>query len=271
MFHCVPMTCKVFLLLTMLQTDTLALQIQQAIKTGDSYQATEIMARQGDAKAVARAYIEVTRDLYRRLRDLPAFIVVSRQGIDYFLSRAAEADRTSPALAEELRGTAKTLAYNLASNTWPGWNEPGIRVTLSDIDAGMDAARLNLRLASDLKRGPDPMFNGHWIVGALELARGNHADAIRSYEQARQIANHANLRTYTLLAGGSIGIAKIAGKVDIAQGERELSQVKSALTSENLPDGKFFADQLDTAYAVFVKRARESGSQLPTLTPPQQR
>jgi len=266
------MTCIGFLILTVLQTDTLALQIQKAIKTGDSYQATEIMARQGDAKAVAGAYAEVTRDLYRRIRDLPAFIVVSRQGIDYFLSRAAEADRTSPVLAEELRGTAKTLAYNLASNTWPGWNEPGIRITPSDIDAGMDAARLNLRLAIDLKRGPDPMFNAHWIVGALELARGNHADAIRSYEQARQVANDASLRAYALLAGGSIAIAKIAGKADTAQGERELSQVKSALTSENLADGKFFADQLDTAYQVFVKEAREiSGSQPPNPTPSLQR
>ena len=67
-------------------------------------------------------------------------------------------------------------------------------------------------------------------------------------------------------------MAKIVGKVDTAQGERDLSQVKSALTSENLADGKFFADQLDTAYQVFVKEAREiSGSQPPNPTPSLQR
>ena len=67
-------------------------------------------------------------------------------------------------------------------------------------------------------------------------------------------------------------MAKIVGKVDTAQGERELSQVKSALTSENLADGKFLADQLDTAYQVFVKGTRENpGSQPLNPTPSLQR
>ena len=234
------------------QTEPLYLQIQSAIRTGDSYKAAEILARQGDLKTVARAYAEVTRDLYRRLRDLPAFIVVSRQGIDYFLARAAEVERNDPGLSEELRGTAKTLAYNLASNTWPGWNEAGIRITPSEIETGLDAARLNLRLALELKRGPEPMLNAHWIIGALDLARGRHAEAIRSYEQARRIASENSLRSYALLAEGSIAIAKIAGKMDAVEGERELRRVKTELTSGNLTDGKFFSDQLETAYQVFV-------------------
>src|SRR5688572_8312626 len=118
----------------------------------------------------------------------------------------------------------------------------------------MEAARLNLRLAIDLKRGPDPMLNAHWVIGALELARGRHAEAIASYEQARKIAAESNLPAYGLLAGGSIAIVKIAGKINVAEGERELSQVKSSLVSQNLSDGKFYADQLETAYQVFVKR-----------------
>ena len=150
------------------------------------------MARLGEPKAVARAYNDVTRDLYRTRRDLPAFVVVSRQGIEYLLVKAAEVERSDAVLAEELRGAAKTMAYNLAANTWPGWNQPGIRITPADLEAGMEAARLNLRLAIDLKRGPDPMFNAHWVIGALELARGRHAEAIASYEQARKIAAESN-------------------------------------------------------------------------------
>ena len=244
----------VFLILMTLQAEPLATQIQKAVQDGNSYAAAEIMARLGEPKAVARAYNDVTRDLYRTRRDLPAFVVVSRQGIEYLLIKAAEVEKSDAVLAEELRGAAKTLAYNLAANTWPGWNQPGIRITPADLEAGMEAARLNLRLAIDLKRGPDPMFNAHWVIGALELARGRHAEAIASYEQARKIAAESNLPANGLLAGGSIAIVKIAGKINVAEGERELSQVKTSLVSQNLSDGKFFADQLETAYQVFVKK-----------------
>jgi hypothetical protein len=210
------------------------------------------MARQGDAKTVARLYTEVTRDLYRRVKDLPASIIVSRQGIDYFLAKAAEVERTDAPLANELRGVAKTLAYNLAANTWPGWNESGIRPTPTDIETGLDAARLNLRLAQELSRGAEPMFNAHWIIGAMELARGRHADAIRSYEQARQISSEASLRHYTLLAEGSIAIARIAGKINVTDNEREFRRVKSDLTAGGVTDGKFYSDQLDTTYKFFI-------------------
>jgi len=246
------MLCLMFLLLTTLQADPLYLQVQKAVQAGDSYKAVEIMARQGDAKTVARLYTEVTRDLYRRLRDLPSFIIVSRQGIDYFLAKAVEVERTDAALSNEVRGAAKTLAYNLAANTWPGWNDPGIRPTVSEIDTGLEAARLNLRLATELNRGADPMFNALWIIGALELARGHHADAIRSYEQARRISSEAALKSYTLLAEGSIAIAKIAARIDVAESDREFRRVKSELASGAVTDGKFYSDQLDTAYQVFV-------------------
>src|SRR4029434_5953870 len=206
----------VLLLLMTLQAEPLSSQIQRTIQSGNPYGAAEIMARLGDPKTVARGYTEVTRDLYRTRRDLPSFVLVSRQGIEYLLVKAAEVEKADATLAEELRGTAKTMAYNLASNTWPGWNETGIRITPAEIEAGMEAARLNLRLAIELKRGPDPMFNAHWVIGALELARGRHDEAIASYEQARKIATDSNLRAYVLLAGGSIAIAKISGMINVS-------------------------------------------------------
>ena len=251
--HRVTVSRTLLFLFMTLQSEPLSLQIQRTIQNGDSFAAVEIMARQGDAKAIARAYSEVTRDLYRKFHDLSAFVIASRQGIEYLLARASELDSTDSALATDLRLSAKAMAYNLASNAWPGWNEPG-SATPNDIEAGLDAARLNLRLAIDLKPGPEPMFNAHWIIGALELARGRANEAIRSYEQARQIADDANLHSYLLLAQGSVALAKIVGNIDSAGGQRELAQVKTSLNSENLKDGKFFSDQLDTSYQALIKR-----------------
>ena len=234
------------------QNGTLAQQVQRTVREGDPYLAVEIMTRAADPMTVARRYADVTRELYKQ-RDLPAFVAVSRQGIEYLLSRAAEAAQTDPANADELRGAAKTLAYNLAANTWPGWNDPRIVITAADLAAGMEAARLNLRLAQELKRGAEPMFNAHWMIGAMELARGNTAEALQAYEQARRIAVEAKLRAYELLAAGSMAIAKIAGKQDRSAAERELDGVRQALISEKLTDGKFYADQLETACQVFCR------------------
>ena len=65
----------VLLLLMILQGESLSSQIQRAIQSGNSYGAAEIMAR----------------------GDLPSFILVSRQGIEYLLVKATEVEKTDPA------------------------------------------------------------------------------------------------------------------------------------------------------------------------------
>ena len=57
------------------------------------------------------------------------------------------------ALGSSLRLQGKKLAYNLAADTWPGWNEPGIVITTSDLDAGLDAAA-ERRLPSPGRHAP---------------------------------------------------------------------------------------------------------------------
>lgn len=92
------MSGLILLMLVTLQAEPLGQQVQRAIQSGDPYGASEIMARMGDTKAVARGYTEVTRDLYRARRDLRAFVIVGRQGIEYLLIKSdrSRQDGSSP-------------------------------------------------------------------------------------------------------------------------------------------------------------------------------
>jgi len=74
------------------------------------------------------------------------------------------------AAVDRLRSTAKGLAYDVGSLTWPGWEEPGIDPTPEDLAFGRECARLNLRLAIELKKPALKISMAYWLVGADALA-----------------------------------------------------------------------------------------------------
>jgi hypothetical protein len=141
------------------------------------------MAREGEPAVVAALYSSAVTSLYRA-DDLRSVVVVAQKGIDYCLMQASEAGkRKDKTLEELLRGLAKTIAYNLGSYTWPGWDEPGIKIQPEDLVLGFQAAKLNLRLGEDLARGAEPMSRAHWLVGAHALAAGNMQRHWRVFER----------------------------------------------------------------------------------------
>src|SRR5688572_22262252 len=209
--------------------DELWQELGRVVHAGDSYRIVEIMARQGEPLQVATLYSSALGRLYRA-DDLRSVVVVGQKGIDYCLTQAVEAaKRQNVSLENELRGRAKEISYNLGSYTWPGWAEPGIQIGPADMAVGFEAARLNLRLGEQLKRGPEPMSRAHWLVGAHALAAGKHQDAVESFRKSAELAVVARNRSEELLAQGYRALTLIAGKAARAEGEAELKRVKDAL------------------------------------------
>ncbi len=229
-------------------------EIRALIRAGDSLAIAEVIARQGDPQTVAGLYNSIVRDLYYNAHDLKAVVLVAQKGIDYCLSQAVQASgRHQADLADEFRGRAKDLAYNLGSYTWPGWDEPGIQIQPLDRALGFAAARLNLRFGEELDRGPAPMSTAYWLLGAHALAAGEFAEAIEYFQQSAELARSGGERSAELLSQGFEGIAKVASRTAVEEGERELNQTKIILGIENIADAAFWIDQLDTAYRVFVQ------------------
>jgi len=132
--------------------------VVQLLGEGDSYQAIEYLHSQGTALRVMSAYDEAARHAYWKEKDLGAVVVLARAGIQFGLESGQALEGVDAAMAAEVKGKAKALAYNLASFAWPGWDEPDIEISARDVELGLDAARVNLRLAGQLGRGTEPIF-----------------------------------------------------------------------------------------------------------------
>lgn len=223
-------------------------KVQHLLRTVDSLAVAEFLEAECDPRAVGQHYYRVMNDLYWKRHDLPALVTVARLGIHYCLSRA---QGMPEAQAAELRGLGKTMAYDLASFTWPGWDDEGVHPTPADEAIGLDAARLNLRLAVELKRGSEPLMNAHWMLGAQQLGAGQFPDAIRSFKQSAEFARQDKNRGGELMAQGYAILTRLLEGKD-PSAEKELRANAEALPKEK--DGEFFRDQIAAARKVFAAR-----------------
>ena len=220
---------------------------REMLKGGDTFAVIQFLDEQPDPLLAANVYSALLNDLYWKDRSLPLAIAIGRAGIQHGLSRARQSGDAQ--IAERLKGAAKAMAYNVGSFTWDGWDEQGIAPSPTDLAIGLDAAKLNLRLAVDLKRDAGPMSDAHWLVGAHQLSAGEYAAARASFAQARQLATGAPAQ---LMADGYGAIGMVLAKEPL--GQAKLDEAIAALLKEGSEDAKFFAAQLKTAMDVFRRR-----------------
>jgi len=226
-------------------------KVRVLLKDGDTFEAIEFLNSLGKPETVAERYSDLVRDLYWKERAVPELVTIARAGIQYCLTKAQEIEAEDAELAKELRSAAKTNAYNLASFTWPGWDHEGIVINQAELAAGLDAAKVNLRLARELEKGPLRVSMAYWVLGAQYMAAGKHSEALEAFVLSKEQA-HASLDSlYELLASGYVGVAKIAGVTNRAEGERELEEAIESLKKFRTDDAQFCIDQLRTAVKVF--------------------
>jgi hypothetical protein len=228
---------------------TLRDQALRIAEQQDSFAAVLFVTTQADALVAAKTFSEAMLFSYWQAKNLPLAVALGRAGVQFALTAAEHHDE----LAGELRSTAKALAYNLASFIWPGWNEPGIAVTATDVAVGLDAAKTNLRLANELQKGDLPLSRAHWMLGAQQLAASDFAAATASFAEAEKFAAAANTPTEALLARGFVLVTHLVEahrQGTPTPAAAELVTLKQNLAQ--LPDGEAFCSQFDGALAVFM-------------------
>ncbi len=216
----------------------------------DSFAAIDALCAAQDKLAATKSFHEVMHHFYWKEKSLAPAVAFGRAGLQHGMAAAAAVEASDAKLAYELRSTAKGMAYDLASFTWDGWDEKGIVITESDLKLGLDAARTNLRLAVELKKGDLPLARAWWMLGAQQMSARDDKGAIESFEKSAKFAKAAQAEGEELLARGDAAIVRLRqsqGK----EGKDEMEDVKTQL--KKVKDGEFFIEQLDTAVRVFVK------------------
>lgn len=219
------------------------------LEAQDIFAAIEYLGRQPDALAALNVYGEFVQYFYNDARDLYRVVLLGLAGLQHGLVSAAQT--TDPQLRCQLSSAAKSIAYNLASSTWPGWDEPGIVIDSAYLKIGFEAARANLRLAEQLTKGDVPLSRAHWMLGAHSLAAGQYEQARGSFGRAAAYARKAEKEDEALLAEGFSALTAVLERPEDPEAEAGLGAVKAALGHHK--HGAFFNAQIETARSVFRK------------------
>lgn len=218
------------------------------VRTRDRFAAIERIGSGSDALGNAKRFVEVMRHFYWKAKDLPAAVAFGQAGAHFGLFHAARIEESDAAVATQLRGVAKGLLYDLASFTWPGWEEAGIPITPADLAVGLDAAKANLRLAGELNKADLPLSRAHWMLAGHQLCAKGFDAARASYEQAGRHDAAAGAKADELLCAGFARLVKLLQSGD-ADDDAELQRIQEQLRGlENGPD---FIQQIETARRVF--------------------
>jgi len=188
---------------------------------------------------------QLLRHAYWQQKDLPAAIMVGQAGIQLGQSLAI----AHPEQAGEIMSQVKGIHYNLASFTWPGWDEPGIEIRPEQVQLGLAAAKENLSLAIELKKDALPLSRAYWMLGGMEIAVKDYGDAKGHFSQAEGLARQAGSEAEALLARGFEFLTGLFTNPDDTTLSKELEEIKTALLAEE--HGEFFVKQIDDAWRVF--------------------
>lgn len=226
---------------------------------GDLFLVNELIEVPDNPLEVASRYISACTTLYTQKKDVQAMQAVGRAGAQYCLTKAiAHEAANETELASKLRQNAKVILFNVAANTWPGWDDEGIVITPADLVLGLDAALASLRLVKQLDLSHEQLGNAHWIVGALQLAAGDYDEAIDQFTTAETAFSTAELTDWVLLIKGYAALANIRRLGSGKQGREALATVLSDLDQVGTDDSAFFRDQLQTADRILTKRGAGS-------------
>lgn len=226
---------------------------QSLAEKKDLFAASEYVLGLGNEARIVEAFDNLIFDCYYKAKSTAQVIHFGHAGIHYCLSQAVLHDAGDPAAAQRMRLTAKRMATNVASFTWPGWDEPGVEITAEQSQQGLLFARYSVRQLSELNPSVSQLAFTYWFLAAQLMANGRYTEALEVFEQARDYNKKQgdNPDGLTMLEG-YIGLTQIlAGQRK--DGEAAFKNAVSVLKNRGNKDATFYAEQLEKALAVFEK------------------
>jgi tetratricopeptide (TPR) repeat protein len=220
------------------------------IQTGKVIEAISIVEANPNPMEASAAFIELSRQAYREVKDISSMVAIGNAGTQFALSKAASSENSAD--AEKLKKSARILAFNSAANCWPGWGDAGIDIKKDHLQAGLKLAVLCRDLVVELNLGYKERGGAHWLIGALHLAMGQYAEALAGVRRAKEEFQAGGDSDYVLMAEGYAALVLKAQPESRLTGSQELARILLLLGNRDSKDAHFFADQLITADRVLI-------------------
>ena len=192
---------------------------------------------------------ELMRELRKIKRD-DLFIPVARLQLLYLNGLLEKSDESDPEAVQRIRTFARGVAFNIASFTWPGWDDTG-PISAERQALGLSAARVGLQLA---EAANDVTPNILWIYGVHEINAGEYEEAEKTFARAKSLARNDFYRS---MHDGWIAMTRfLAQRTDVNRSAYD--KAVEAIRTGSDPDAAFYADQLPTALAVFLREEKSA-------------
>ena len=163
-----------------------------------------------------------------------------------FESALEAANRESTEDKNAYLTAAYMTAYNIASNTWPDWNEGDVDEEHRQV--WLEFANIHVSIVAQLDLPPEKGASAFWLGAAHELAVKNYDVARSLYEKAKMLGEERDSNEVALMNQGWMLVVNILQGNEKAESELEGLQQRLAGLSE---DGKFYAGQFNDALEVF--------------------
>ena len=135
------------------------------------------------------AQILATQTFYWEKKDIGSYMLLARTVLELLVQYV----KKNPQHRESYAEVIITTSYNMASMSWTGWDEEGITIDETQKLMGLQAAELNVRLATELNLPPERRQNGLWMLAAQHLAHGNTIVARETFLEQLSVIEKANL------------------------------------------------------------------------------
>lgn len=224
--------------------------VREALRSSDGAIALELIVEGREPREAARGALDVAAALWWEDGDLAGSATVTLGAVHWCLRTAEKSDDAD--IAQMLRTAAMALAYNLAANAWPGWAETGGDFGPTVLGIGLDMARLNLRLATELGKGPIGEASGHWIVGAQLLAADRYEEAASEFGAAKAGYAEGGDDAAEAMAAGYVALTALLAGVE--GGEAAVEHAVADLRALPGEDAPFYADQIVKARELLLAR-----------------
>ena len=202
------------------------------------------LATVADTSDAADAYGQAMKTAYWEHHDVTLVTAIAYAGAGRLLALAEDAEDAED--AQEAKTAVRGLMYDLASFSWPGWDEPGVTITPDAQAGGLSAARACLSLTAELALGDLALSRAHWMLGGHLLMASSPTEARDHFGQAGAAADRAGADVEVSLAAGFAALADLAAGTEGAEGDLTTA-LESLRASE---DGEMFVEQVETARRV---------------------
>jgi hypothetical protein len=207
----------------------------------------------GDPAEVALRYSDAAQAIYNERKDVSKMLALGGKAVDYSLRKATELAASDPDKSKKLKEIAKVMTFNLAANTWPGWDEPGVLITTEHIKQGLGFAETSKQLVEELRFGPDQVGIVYWMIGAQNLACGRAGEAHAALRRAKSAFAEADDYDSVAMIRGYCALVDKIDPTKRNEATAELDRVDAELDKSGSDNAQFYKGQLETADKVFAK------------------